>query len=277
MCLTVGALAVPAQESTFSVVAEEVRVDVLVTEKGQPVEGLGVSDFELFDNGVRQEIHYAEPQGQMPVGAILVFDMSGSVAGELLDRLKEAADGFLADLKENDRVALVTFNHAVVLGSPLTGDIERVRQALNQAQGSGNSSLIDASYAGLVLAESRSELPLLIVFSDGLDTLSWLGEKEVLETAKSRDVVAYAVSTRRLPDKSFLNSLTEFTAGSLYEVDSIENLPAVFLSILDEFRQRYLLTYTPEDVPEGGWHKLEVRVKNRRAKVRARPGYMRNP
>jgi hypothetical protein len=49
----------------------------------------------------------------------------------------------------------------------------------------------------------------------------------------------------------------------------------VFLRILNEFRQRYLVTYIPMGVSEDGWHKLEVRVKNRSAKVRARPGYMR--
>jgi hypothetical protein len=127
-----------------------------------------------------------------------------------------------------------------------------------------------------LLAESGSELPLLIIFSDGLDTFSWLTGEAVLETAKHHDVVVYAVSTRRLPDKSFLSDLVEITAGSLFEADIIENLPAVFLRILDEFRQRYLLTYIPTGVSQSGWHKLEVRVKHRTAKIRARAGYMRD-
>lgn len=274
---TAGTLAAAAQEHTFSIVAEEVRVDVLATDNGRPIADLEAADFEVFDNGVPQEIHYAQPQRQMPISATLVFDMSGSVAGELLDRLREAANRFLADLKKEDRVALIMFNHAVVLGSPLTNDIARVKLALDQAQSFGNSSLIDASYAGLVLAESGSELPLLVIFSDGLDTFSWLREEEVLEAAKRSDAIVYAVSTSRLPKKSFLGDLTECTAGSLFEVESIENLPVVFLRILDEFRQRYLVTYTPRGVPESGWHRLEVRVKNRSAKVRARAGYLRRP
>jgi VWFA-related protein len=269
------ALTSAAQESTISVAAEEVRMDILVTENGKPMMDLTAADFEVFDNGVLQEIQYARPQQQMPISATLVFDMSGSVEGILLDDLKKAAHGLLADLKKEDHVALITFNQAVFLGSPFTSDTARVNLALEQAQSYGNSSLIDASYAGLVLAETRAELPLLIILSDGLDTLSWLTAEAVLETAKRSDAVVYAVSTRRRPKESFLSDLAELTAGSLFEVEFTENLPAVFLRILNEFRRRYLVTYIPKGVSEDGWHRLEIRVKNRSAKIRARPGYMR--
>ncbi len=276
MFILAGSLNASPQEHTFSVAAEEVRVEVLVTENGKPVADLTAADFEVLDNGILQEIQYATPQKGMPISATLVFDMSRSVAGRLLDRLKSAAYGFLADLKKEDYVALITFSNAVVLGSPLTNDIAQVKQALDQAQSFGNSSLIDATYAGLVLAESRSELPMLIIFSDGLDTFSWLTGEAVLETAKRSDVVVYAISTSRLPDESFLSNLVELTGGALFKVDSIENLSSVFLRILNEFRQRYLVTYIPRDVSESGWHKVEVRVRNRAVRVRTRPGYMRN-
>ena len=202
--------------------------------------------------------------------------MSRSVAGPLLDHLKEAADAFLNDLKKEDQAGLITFNNAVALGSSPTRDIARVRSALNLAQPFGNSSLIDGSYAGLVLAQSSPNPPLLIIFSDGRDTFSWLTGAAVLETAKRNGAVVYAVSTARLPEKAFLRDLAKLTGGSLFEVEPIESLDTIFLGILDEFRQRYLVTYTPRDVPETGWHKLDVRVKNRTAKVGARPGYMRN-
>jgi Ca-activated chloride channel family protein len=274
--LAATALKASAQKANFSVAAEEVRVDVLVTDKGKPVAGLRAADFEILDNGIPQEIQYVTLQKQTPISATLVFDMSMSVAGDMLNHLKDAARGLLADLGKEDHVALITFNNAVVLGSPPTRDLARVRRALDQVQPAGNSSLIDGSYAGLVLAESRPDPPLLIIFSDGRDTISWLTSDAVLETAKHNDAVVYAVSTSGLPNKSFLSDLAEFTAGSIFEVESIENLPAVFLRILDEFRQRYLVTYIPSGVSEGGWHKLEVRAKHRSAKVRARPGYMRS-
>jgi VWFA-related protein len=265
------------QDTTFSVAAEEVRIDVLVTQNGKPTAGLTAADFEVFDNGILQEIQYATLQKQTPVSATLVFDMSRSVAGPLLEHLKEAAQAFLNDLKKEDQAALITFNNAVALGSSPTRDIARVRSALNLVQPFGNSSLIDGSYAGLVLAQLSPNPPLLIIFSDGRDTFSWLTGEAVLETAKRNGAVVYAVSTARLPEKAFLRDLSRLTGGSLFEVESIDDLGTVFLGILDEFRQRYLITYTPRGVPENSWHKLDVRVKNNSAKVSARPGYMRSP
>lgn len=273
--VTAGALNAFPQDHTFSVAAEEVRVEVFVAENGKPVLDLTAADFEVLDNGIPQEIQYAGPQKETPISATLVFDMSRSVAGRLLDRLRSAAHGFLADLRKEDCVALITFNNAVVLGAPLTKDIAQVKRALDQAQSFGNSSLIDASYAGLVLAESGPELPILIIFSDGLDTFSWLTAEAVLDTAKQSDVVVYAISTSRLTDESYLSNLVELTGGVLFEIESVENLSSVFLSILNEFRQRYLVTYIPTGVSVSGWHTVEVRVKDRLARIRARPGYMR--
>jgi Ca-activated chloride channel family protein len=270
------AIIAAAQKDTFKVAAEEVRMDVLVTENGKPVAGLGAADFEVFDNGVLQEIHYTTLQKQTPISATLVFDMSSSLAGQVLDHLKEAASGFLGDLRNEDCAALIMFNNAVVLGSPPTHDFSRVKVALDLAQPFGKTALIDGIYAGLVLAESRPDQPLLIIFSDGLDTFSWLTSEAVLDTAKSNDAVIYAVSTGRLPNKTFLSDLTRLSGGSLLEIESNSRLLTVFLGILEEFRQRYLVSYTPQGVSESGWHRVDVHVKNRSVKVRARPGYLRS-
>ena len=86
------------------------------------------------------------------------------------------------------------------------------------------------------------------------------------------DVVAYAVSVRSSLKSDFLRDLTSFTSGRLFEVEKTANLAPVFISILDEFRHRYLVSYTPTGVARVGWHRLDVRVK-RKAAVKARPGY----
>jgi hypothetical protein len=78
-------------------------------------------------------------------------------------------------------------------------------------------------------------------------------------------------------ESRFLRDLTETSGGRLMRGDGNENLGGVFVKILDEFRQRYVLTYTPTGVSEAGWHELTVRVKRRGANVRARPGYFVDP
>ena len=71
----------------------------------------------------------------------------------------------------------------------------------------------------------------------------------------------------------FLEELTSVTGGRVFEAENASDLTPIFRAILDEFRYRYLVTYTPTGVPQEGWHKLDVRVKRSVARVRARPGY----
>jgi hypothetical protein len=60
----------------------------------------------------------------------------------------------------------------------------------------------------------------------------------------------------------------------LFEADSTKDLDALFIRVLDEFRQRYLVSYSPSGVSKDGWHRLDVRIKNRAGLiVKARPGY----
>jgi len=269
--LAAASAVVRTQDVTFSSKVEVVRVDVLVTDRGQPVHGLGPSDFEIKDNGVDQQIDLVSFD-QIPLNVIFAFDMSDSVAGDRLDRLRTAGDAILNGLSARDQSALVTFSHAVRLGAPLTTDVALVRQALTRATGSGSTSLIDGAYAGIQIGESDAGRALLIVFSDGLDTSSWLGADKVLDAAKRSDVVAYAVAVRSLAKPEFLRDLTSLTGGRLFEVEKTEKLDAIFVGILEEFRQRYLVSYTPRGVAREGWHKLDVRVK-RGSTVKARPGY----
>jgi len=264
-------LVVRAQNAAFSAKVEAVRVDVLVTDKGQPVRGLGPADFEIFDNGVLQQVDLVSFE-QIPLNVILALDMSDSVAGERLGHLRAAGYALLSGLKKEDQAALVTFRREVTLDADLTSDARTVRATLDDAEPEGETALVDGTYSAMVVGESDVGRALVIVFSDGLDTSSWLLPESVLETAKRSDVVAYAVSVGRVKAE-FLRDLTSFTGGRLFEVEKTANLSAIFLSVLEEFRQRYLVSFTPRGVAKEGWHRLTVRVK-RGGTVKARPGYL---
>jgi VWFA-related protein len=264
-------VALRAQDVTFSSRIEAVRVDVLVTDGGVPVRGLERGDFEVRDNGVLQQVDLVSFE-QIPLNVILALDMSDSVAGDRLTRLRDASGAVLAGLKPEDQAALLTFNHVVQLGAKLTKNIDAVRRALDGPGFSGGTALVDTTYTGITIGESDAGRALLIIFSDGLDTASWLSADKVLDAAKRSDVVAYAVATRSPGRPDFLRDLTSFTAGHLFEVDGTERLDAVFTGILDEFRRRYLVSYTPRGVAKGGWHRLDVSVR-RKSTVKARPGY----
>jgi VWFA-related protein len=264
-----------AQQPVFSAKVESVRVDVLVTDKGRALRGLGPADFEVLDDGVLQHVDLVSFD-EVPLNVILALDMSDSVAGERLEHLRASGHAVLDGLKKEDQGALLTFSHVVVLGAGLTKDIRQVGTALDEAQGSGDTALVDGSYTAMTLGESDAGRALLIVFSDGLDTASWLSADSVLDTAKRVDVVVYSVSAGggSSGNAPFLRDLSGLTGGTLFKVESTANLRATFVRILDEFRQRYLVSYTPRGVSKGGWHRLGVRVKGRRATVKARPGYL---
>jgi len=269
------ALSAQTQSPVFSTKVEVVRVDVLATDGGRPVLGLGPADFEVLDNGVPQAVEFVS-YDQIPLNVVLAFDMSDSVAGERLEHLRSAGTAVLAGLKRNDQSALVTFNNQIMLGAALTSDLEPLRDAIGHVVGEGDTSLVDGVFAGITVGESDAGRALLIVFSDGLDTLSWLSPAAVLDTAKRSDVVVYAVSVGKVKAE-FLRDLTSFSGGRLFELEKTTNLSATFVSILEEFRQRYLVSYTPRGVSREGWHRLEVRLKSKRATIKARPGYLAGP
>src|SRR5215471_8800684 len=262
-----------SQQPAFSTRVESVRVDVLVLENGRPVRGLGPSDFDIADNGVPQQVDLVSFE-QIPLNVVLSLDMSDSLAGERLEQLRDASRAVLDGLTTDDQAALVTFSHAVALGTKLSKDLAAAKRALDDVSGLGETSLVDGVYAAMTVAESDVGRALLLVFSDGLDTASWLPADAVLEAAKRSDVVTYSAAIGSVGGAPFLKELSALTGGTLYKVESTKDLRATFLGILEEFRHRYLVSYTPHGVSNDGWHRLDVRVKSRRATIQARPGYL---
>jgi VWFA-related protein len=272
-CVMQAAGATLFGQASFKSKVEAVRVDVLATERGRPVQGLQPADFEVLDNGVPQQVTYAAYE-QIPLNVVLVLDASESLTGERLEHLVDAGNIVLDGLKTDDQAALITFGHSIAIRSKLGKDRETVRKALAGVTAGGDTSLVDASYTGLLTGESDVGRALVLIFSDGLDVTSWLQPEQVLDIARRSDVVVYSVAVRSLAKPEFLQDLGDTTGGDLIEVESTKNLKETFTRILDEFRHRYLLSYEPRGVEKNGWHPLEVKVKRSGVKVKARPGYL---
>jgi Ca-activated chloride channel homolog len=271
--LAVVTLAPGGTAAQFRTGVEAVRVDVLVTERGRPVKGLTKDDFEIRDNGVLQQIDYVSLE-ELPLNLVLVLDTSGSLSDERLARLGAAAGVLLEGLQEDDQAALITFNHAVEQRAPLASDLAEVRAALARLTGGGYTALADAAYAGMMLAQSDADRALVVVLSDGIDTISWLPPAAVVDTAKRSDLVVYSVYTGGPWTPALLRDLASATGGSVFENVSADRLRGTFAAIAKEFRERYVVTYSPRGVAPAGWHTLGVRIKGRRAAIKARPGYM---
>ena len=158
-----------AQSPVFTSRIEIVRLDVLATQDGHPVPGLAPDDFEVRDNGVRQDVTLVSVE-ELPLDVTLTVDLSSSVTGNRLRDLRAAGQALLGGLRPNDRAGLVAFNQAVSRLRPLTTASDDVRRALDGAEPSGGTALIDAAFASIVAAEPATDRRnLVVLFSDGVD------------------------------------------------------------------------------------------------------------
>ncbi len=291
--VVVGAALPPTAQQRFRSGTVGVRVDVLVARGQELVRGLKATDFELRDEGVLQNVSEIEVE-QIPLNLILAVDTSGSVAGERMRSLVQAGQSLLNGLRAGDRVALLSFSTRVRLLAPLTPSRQQIDGAFTKLTAQGATSLRDAAFAALALRETDPGRTLVLIFSDGTDTASWLRAADVIDAAKRTDSVVYAVALaerRPLVNISggriivqrdtttvqeagkFLEHLTAETGGRVLFANSNRDIRAAFTETLAEFRERYVLSYTPAGVSPTGWHRLDVKLKVTSGKVTARRGY----
>jgi Ca-activated chloride channel family protein len=291
-----AAVDVHGQTGRFTTGVEVVRVDVLVTSGNRPITGLTHADFELRDNGVVQTISDVSRE-TLPLNVICALDVSGSVEGAPLAQLKQAMSALIDVLDTKDRAALVTFSDRLQIHTALTGDRAALRQLLPGMKAGGATALFDAIFASLALRESDSGRTLLLLFGDGLDTASWLSARKVLDAARRTDVVVYPImvgqpaspmlprSGRRTsgtarpvfatpdPGRTLFEEFADETGGRRFQADGAAALRTTFVDVLQEFRQRYVLSFVPSGVPTGGWHAIDVKLRGRSGDVKARRGY----
>ena len=271
------ALAAPQKPAVFRAEVGVVRVEVLVTRRGETVRGLTAADFELRDGGRPRRL---EPvlEEQAPVDAVLALDMSGSVRGPKLDALRSAARAFLDGLRAGESARRSwPSGRRCSCWSPSPPTSRALHRALANARPGGSTALCDAVYAALRLREPGPRRTAIVVFSDGIDNLSWLTASQVVEAASRSDAIVYAVAVR---DRGERKELFPARRRPCHRRPALRgaserDLRARFLDVLADIRSRYVLSYAVEAADAAGWHALEVRLKRGKGDVLARPGYWR--
>ena len=186
------------QPPSFPASVESVYFDVAVRREGQPVPGLTATDFDLTDEGTSRQVEVVEG-ANAPVHAILALDVSSSVQGTRLEALRAAARAFVDGLGPQDRVTLMTFSHRVKLETAVGAAPAAARAALDRAQAGGGTALFDAAFAAVALADRRHGRPIVLLFSDGADELSWLSEDRLHALVRDGMGVIHAVASTALP------------------------------------------------------------------------------
>ena len=277
-----SSFAADAQTPTFRARVDLVRLDVSVRRSDRPVVGLRADDFVLTDNGRPQRIESASLES-MPLSVLLVLDTSGSMAGPRFGNLISGAKDVLKNLRPGDHAALLTFSSHIRQGVELTEDLVRVDQALDELSPQGGTSLRDAVYASLKVPLAPGSRGVALVFSDGVDTLSWLTPDQIVTSVKAIDLVIYGVELTDAPrgalvfpsrGEQILVPITEATGGRRWVTDRSARIGPLLLEALTDMRARYLLTYYPASPVTPGWHELKVTLKSGRGDILTRPGYL---
>ena len=266
--------------ATFRSGIDVVVVPVWVTRGNQPVSGLTASDFTLLENGVAQDLSLT-PVESLPIDVTVVLDASGSVTGPALEQFKSDIQEVAHTLRLADGVRVILFATAAADRTGWQSGGSRLR--LDNIESGGLTAFYNAIAAALMSA--AGERPHLIVgFSDGLDTSSFLDSRDVIVLAGASMATLSLVIAEQIagggpimspysggPAWGNLREAVERTGGSLYRQPPRTPLPASFRQVLQDFRSGYLLSYTPRTVARG-WREISVRV-NGGYTVRARKGY----
>jgi VWFA-related protein len=279
-----------AQETgRFRTGADAVAVEASVRRDRRPVQGLRVSDFELLDNGVPQQISEISYE-KLPVDVTVLLDVSASVTGPALDELRRALKQLRADVTAQDRLRLITFNMRMKRLVDFTDGAPVTDKALASLGGAGSSAVFDSLAVALSSKVPAGRRQLVVLFSDGQDSTSITDADTLLDVARrSTPTVAVVLASQsRQRPASLLRHATKSaaatvgdlseqiaadTGGFVVNIVPGDNITSAFRRVLEQFRSTYVLYYTPQGVDAGGSHALDVRVKREKVEVRARRGY----
>jgi Ca-activated chloride channel homolog len=254
--------------------------------KGELVGSLTKDEFEIYDNGVRQQIAHFERQTEQPISVTLLIDTSGSTAKDLKYETDSAARFLHALLSEGnpkDAAALYAFNYDVHEISNFTRNYASLEAQLKTLHGTSGTSLYDALYYAGRALEDRTGRKIIVVISDGGNTTSSRDIQTALREAQMADAVVFPiidmpvtnVAGRNTGGEHSLIFLAEGTGGKTFWTNSSSALDKAFADIILELRTEYFLGFYPQNAPatDNPFHKLEVRVLRPDLRVSARNGY----
>lgn len=285
-----AALLASAQDQPDPVFHADVQlVRILATVKdstGALVGSLEKSYFAVRDNGVPQTISVFERQTEQPLSVALLIDNSGSTAKDLkyeVDSVTRFLHAILREGNPEDAVALYSFNWEIVKQNNFTRNVQPIERSLRGLRGAAGTALYDAILLASRDIEDRRGRKILIIVTDGGDTVSHSTFAHAAEAAQLADAVIYPVlvvpikndAGRNTGGENALTTLAQRTGGRVFEPSLGAALDKAFEQILRDLRTQYLIGFYPHNVPptKERFHMLDVRLVNPGFSVTARNGY----
>lgn len=274
-------------------------------------------DVRVLEDGVPQEIFTFQQNIDLPLTLAILIDTSGSEERTLPEE-KAAARSFLESVlhPNKDEAAVVSFTGEVTLEQGLTGNVARLRRAIDQVEfvppsgyigggivvagtppisGSqqtlaGSTAIWDAIWATsneLLTDSAEHARRAIILLTDGEDTISQVHMRDAIDRALKADALIYAIGIGDRyqfgVNESALKKLTEGTGGRAYFPRDQRELRDAFAQIERDLREQYLIAYSPSNkTRDGSYRRVAIEIVNpelRRENLRLnyRPGYFARP
>ena len=275
--------------------------------KGGYVRGLEAQDFEVYEDGKRQEIKFFARETDLPLTLGLLVDVSRSQE-RLIETEKRASERFFEQvLRKKDLAFLISFGPDTDLLQDYTNSPVLLRRGLEQLRVTGGVSgvytpptvPVPGGGRGTVLYEAvwlaakeklRREVgrKAIILITDGVDVGSRIKIGEAIEEAQRSDAIIYPIlfEDPRYTSAMFggasgegaMKRMAEETGGRMFRVDRRQTLEQIYDQIAEEMRTQYVLGYTPANgAKDGTFRKVEIRPKDKNVRIQARKGYYAGP
>lgn len=282
----------------FGMSVDAVHLSVTVVNgKGRMVTNLKQKDFQVFEDGVPQEITFFSRGTDSPVDVLILVDASGSmdVVSKVVNA-RNAAVQLIHSLGPEDRVAVHAFDGRLTRLVPFTEDKQVAIDAVHGLEPFGATALYDAvAKASYAVEHEGFGRRAIVVLTDGVDTASKLPVEQTLAMAKRVDLPVYAIrvlsplddptseaflgvhgSEATGPD--VLRQFTLATGGRLYEGSELGTLRGISTRIKEELKTQYRLGYSPTNThKDGRFRRIDVLTGRRGVEVRTRKGYYALP
>lgn len=261
----------------------------MADKRGALVTDLRKEDFEVRENGRKQEIRYFARDTDLPLTVAMLMDVSGSVR-EAIEAERVAAGRFFdAVLRPTDHALLLGFSSTLILWQDFTSSTESLKNALQKLRAvpfrglpplglpMPGTLLYDAVYqTALGKLKNVPGRKVMLIVSDGLDNGSQKHMDEALEAAHSTNTIVYGICyDQKYFGCEFLKNLAEPTGGRMFDAGKKrKSLGEIYQTIEEELRSQYAIGYVPvNQARDGKFRKLEVKVSSHGLRVTARRGY----
>ncbi|HEX4953397.1 MAG TPA: VWA domain-containing protein [Thermoanaerobaculia bacterium] len=264
--------------------AEEVDIQLVelytsvLDRRGRPVAGLGAADFRVTEDGKPQDVRRFEQVSDLPFHALILLDVSASMAPRL-EPAKAAALGFFRQaVDRQDRAGIIVFNDRPYLAAPFTNELAAFGSGLAGLKAERGTALYDSLIYSLFYFSGIGGQRALILLSDGKDEASRFTFDQALEYVRRAGVTLFTVSVgvekKEAEAKKGLARLAEETGGRSFFLASTEDLPATYAAIEQELRSQYLLAYQSKNLARTrGFRVVEVEVDRPGVEVKTLRGY----